>query len=185
MAPEQIRGGTPGPAGDIYALGVIFYEMVTGRRPHAGGTVPDLFAAVLRDRPRPPSALAPDCPAPLSRLIERCLAPDPRERFPSARGLRDELRELAARYETGARDPVQSIAVLPLSDLSLTGDQRHLCDGIAEEVIAALTRIDGLAVASRMSSFRYRDTGGDSREIARELGVRYLLEGSVRRDDNR
>ncbi len=185
MAPEQIRGEPAGPAGDIYALGVIFYEMVTGRRPHAGGTVPDLFAAVLRDRPRPPSSLAPDCPAPLSRLIERCLVPDPRERFPSARRLRDELRELAARYETGARDPVQSIAVLPLSDLSLQGDQRHLCDGIAEEVIAALTRIEGLAVASRMSSFRYRDPGGDSREIARELGVRYVLEGSVRRDGSR
>lgn len=185
MAPEQIRGEPHGMPGDVYALGVIFYEMITGRRPHAGATVPELFAAVLRDRPRPPTALAPDCPAPLGRLVERCLARDPRERYPSARALRDELQDLAARYRTGARDPVQSIAVLPFSDLSPDGDQRHLCDGIAEEVIAALARIEGLAVASRLSSFRFRERGGDSRDIARELGVRFLLEGSVRRDGGR
>jgi serine/threonine protein kinase/tetratricopeptide (TPR) repeat protein len=185
MAPEQIRGEPAGVAGDIYALGVILYEMITGSRPHAGGSVPELFAAVLRDRPRPAASLAPACPAPLSRLIDRCLARDPGERCPSARVLHDELQEMAARYRTGARDPVQSIAVLPFADLSLEGDQRHLCDGIAEEVIAALTRIEGLAVASRMSSFRYRDPGGDSRGIGHELGVRYLLEGSVRRDGDR
>ncbi len=185
MAPEQIRGEPAGVGGDVYALGVIFYEMITGRRPHAGGNVPELFAAVLRDRPRPAAALASECPAPLSRLIERCLESDPRVRYPSVRALRDELQELADRYRTGARDPVQSIAVLPFADLSLGGDQRHLCDGIAEEVIAALMRIEGLAVASRMSSFRFRDGGDDSRSIGRELGVRYLLEGSVRRDGGR
>ena len=185
MSPEQIRGELPGTASDVYALGVMFYEMITGRRPHIGGNVPELFAAVLRDELRAPVALAPDCPALLSRLIERCLARDPRERFPSARVLRDELKQLVDRYQAGARDPVQSIAVLPFSDLSLEGDQRHLCDGIAEEVIAALTHITGLAVASRMSSFRYRDPGGDCRHIGRELGVRFLLEGSVRRDGQR
>jgi len=185
MAPEQILGETPGTASDVYALGVIFYEMITGRRPYTAATVPELFAAVLRDEPRPPVALAPDCPASLSRLIERCLARDPRARFASARVLRDEMKQLMDRFQAGARDPVQSIAVLPFSDLSLEGDQRHLCDGIAEEVIAALTHIRGLAVASRMSSFRYRDPGGDCRVIGRELGVRFLLEGSVRRDGSR
>jgi serine/threonine protein kinase/tetratricopeptide (TPR) repeat protein len=185
MAPEQIRGEPPGTASDIYALGVIFYEMITGRRPHLGATVPELFAAVLRDRPCPPAALAADCPMPLSSLIERCLAREPEDRFPSACALRDELKVLAERFLSGAREPVASIAVLPFADLSLEGDQSHLCDGIAEEVIASLTRIKGLAVASRMSSFRFRDQGGDSRHIGRELGVRFLLEGSVRRDGGR
>jgi serine/threonine protein kinase len=185
MSPEQITGGIPGTASDVYALGVIFYEMITGFRPHKGGNVPELFAAVLRDDPRPPVALAPNCPTQLSRLIERCLARDPRERYPSARVLRDELKQLVDSYRAGARDPVQSIAVLPFADLSLDGDQRHLCDGITEEVISALTHITGLAVASRMSSFRYRDPGGDCRHIGRELGVRFLLEGSVRRDGER
>ena len=185
MSPEQILGEPPGTASDVYALGVIFYEMITGRRPHAGGNVPELFAAVLRDDPRPPAALVPDCPAQLSRLIEHCLVRDPRERYPSARVVRDELKQLIDRYRRGARDVVHSIAVLPFADLSLEGDQRHLCDGIAEEVIAALTRIKGLVVASRMSSFRYNDPGGDCRHIGRELGVCFLLEGSVRRDGNR
>jgi serine/threonine protein kinase/tetratricopeptide (TPR) repeat protein len=185
MAPEQIRGEEHGKASDVYALGVVFYEMLTGRRPHLGATVPELFAAVLRDRPRPVTALAPDCPEPLSGLVERCLARDPHDRYPDAGALRDELQRLAERYRTGARDPVQSIAVLPFADLSPDADQRHLCDGIAEEIISALARIEGLVVASRMSSFRYRDPGGVSRDIGRELGVRYLLEGSVRRDGGR
>lgn len=185
MAPEQIRGEPPGTASDVYALGVIFYEMITGTRPHVAANVPELFASVLRDRPRPPAAWAPACPAPLSRLIERCLARDPRERFPTARVLRDELDQLARRYRSGARDPVQSIAVLPFNDLSSDGDLHHLCDGIAEEIIGALSHINGLAVAARMSSFRYRDPAGDCRDIGRELGVRFLLEGSVRRDGGR
>jgi len=185
MSPEQIRGEQPGTASDVYSLGVVFYEMITGRRPFAGSTVPELFAAVLRDTPRPPVALSPNCPAQLSRAIERCLAKNPADRYPAARPLLDEIKEIAERYETGSRNRVHSIAVLPFTDMSPDGDQRHICDGIAEEVISALTRIEGLAVASRMSSFQYRDAGGDSRQIGRQLGVRYLLEGSVRRSADR
>jgi len=185
MSPEQIRGNQPGLASDVYSLGVVFYEMITGRRPFKADTVPDLFAAVLRDRPRPPTALAQDCPARLSRAIERCLAKNPDDRFHSARALHEELAEIAGRFTTGACDPVHSIAVLPFADMSADGDQRHICDGIAEEVISALTRIENMAVASRMSAFQYRDDGGDSRAIGRELGVRYLLEGSVRRVGDR
>lgn len=185
MSPEQIRGERPGPAGDVHALGVILYEMITGRLPFAAESVADTFAAVLRDRPKAPAELIPSCPVELSRIVERCLAKAPDERYATAGELHEALAEVAASLAGGARDVVHSIAVLPLSDLSADGDQRHICDGIAEEMIIALSRIDRLAVASRTSSFRYRDSGADSRAIGRELGVRYLLEGSVRRAGDR
>src|SRR4051794_8670342 len=78
-----------------------------------------------------------------------------------------------------------SIAVLPFADLSPQTDQAYLCDGIAEEIIHALSRIDGLRTASRTSSFRFRTPGVDSREAGRQLGVRSLLEGSVRKAGER
>ena len=80
-----------------------------------------------------------------------------------------------------AAKPAPSIAVLPFADMSQGGDQAYFCDGIAEEIIGALSRIAGLRVASRTSSFRVRPPTGDSREIGRQLGVRTLLEGSVRK----
>src|SRR5450759_1385660 len=80
-----------------------------------------------------------------------------------------------------AATPAPSIAVLPFADMSQEGDQAYFCEGIAEEIIGALSRIAGLRVASRTSSFRVRPPTGDSREIGRQLGVRTLLEGSVRK----
>ena len=80
-----------------------------------------------------------------------------------------------------AAGPAPSIAVLPFADMSQNGDQAYFCDGIAEEIISALSRIAGLRVASRTSSFRVRPPAGDSREIGRRLGVQTLLEGSVRK----
>ena len=84
-----------------------------------------------------------------------------------------------------AAEPAPSIAVLPFADMSQDGDQAYFCDGIAEEIISALSRIAGLRVASRTSSFRVRPPPGDSREIGRQLGVQTLLEGSVRKSGDR
>ena len=94
--------------------------------------------------------------------------------------LRIQLEEIRDQVARDAAGPVHSIAVLPFADMSPQKDQEHFCTGIAEEIINALAGIDRLKVVSRMSSFQYRDLGGDTREIGRKLGVKTLLEGSVR-----
>ena len=184
MAPEQVRGREVGARSDLFSLGAILYLLITGHKPFTGQTTAEKLAAVLRDQPLPPVGLRADCPLRLSQAVMRCLAKDPGARFNGAADLRDELREI--RIQACCEDPgaVRSIAVLPFSDLSSTQDQEYFCHGIAEEIINALTRIEGLKVASRMSSFQYRDLGGDSREVGRKLGVGALLEGSVRKSGN-
>ena len=82
-------------------------------------------------------------------------------------------------------DRSPSLAVLPFTDMSQERDQGYFCDGIAEEIVGALSRIQGLRTASRTSSFRFRDPGADIREIGRQMGVKAVLEGSVRKDGDR
>lgn len=181
MSPEQARGLPADSRSDIFSLGALLYHLITGHLPFRGATTPEVLAAVLRDRPHAPILINPDCPSRLSRLIERCLAKDPANRIQSAGELRRELEKIHRSRDGEADGPVHSIAVLPFADLSPQSDQEHFCAGIAEEIINALTRIKRLKVASRMSSFQYRELGGDSREIGRQLGVESLLEGSVRK----
>ena len=184
MSPEQARGEEADARSDIFSAGALLYHLLTGQKPFRGDTGVEVLAAVLRDDPPPAASLQPGCPPQLSRLLDLCLAKHPEARIASAGELRRVLEETRQRAETEVH-PLQSIAVLPFADLSPDKDQEHFCAGIAEEIINALTRLDGLKVASRMSSFQYRDLGGNCREIGRQLGVTVLLEGSVRKAGNR
>jgi len=181
MAPEQARGMPADPRSDIFSAGAVFHHMLSGMRPFRGETAAEIIASVLRDDPEPLDRLNRRIPARLARAVTRCLAKSPGDRFPTATLLREELERCARELATQEIQTVRSIAVLPFADLSPQQDQEHFCAGIAEEIINALTRIQGLKVASRMSSFQYRELGGDSREIGARLGVQTLLEGSVRR----
>jgi serine/threonine protein kinase/Tfp pilus assembly protein PilF len=183
MSPEQLRGEPADPRSDIFAFGVVVYELATGTHPFPARTAAELVSAILRDEPAPASAKNAAMPASLDALLARCLAKRPEERFASAGELLEELRRLRAHRDTPADLP--SIAVLPFADMSPGHDQDYLCEGIAEEIINALTRVEGLRVLSRMSSFQFKVSGGDSREIGRRLGVRHLLEGSVRKAADR
>jgi len=92
MAPEQVRGGTVDERTDLFALGIVIYELATGRRPFAGDTPADVSSAILRDRPVPLASVRPELPGGLDRVVGRCLEKDPRDRHRAAREVVEELR---------------------------------------------------------------------------------------------
>jgi non-specific serine/threonine protein kinase len=183
MAPEQLRGDPIDARADIFAVGVVLHEMLLGRVPFNADRPADLISAILRDQAPLANERCSDVPEPLALLIQRCLAKEPDQRVQTARDVLNQLEEI--RKETRSGKTVRSIAVLPFADLSPDKDQEYFCEGIAEEILTALTSIQELRVASRGSTFRFNQQEVGSREIARQLGVTTLLEGSVRKAGNR
>jgi TolB-like protein/tetratricopeptide (TPR) repeat protein len=185
MSPEQLRSQPLDHRTDIFSLAVILFEWATGRLPFVGKTGPERIAAVLKDEPLSATELNPRLPRELDRIFRHCLEKEPRYRLASARDLRVELESLR---QAGAEAPgpgLPSIAVLPFADMSREKDQGYFCDGIAEEIINALCRVQGLRVASRTGSFQFKDGAADLREIGNALRVDNILEGSVRKTDHR
>jgi len=185
MAPEQVRGAAVDHRSDIFAVGTVLYEMVTGDRAFRGESPADTMSAILREQPRdvPPAAGVP--PA-LGRIIQRCLEKAPDQRFQSAQDLRfavegiSQTDAVAPSHRASSEESAASIAVLPFTDMSAQRDQAYFCEGMAEEIINALAKVDGLRVAARTSTFQARAMTADLGQIAAALGVRHLLEGSVR-----
>jgi adenylate cyclase len=181
MSPEQIEGRAVDHLSDIFSLGIILYEMATGRLPFPGKTTAAVLASTLKDTPRPPSEINAEIPRHLDRVIRICLEKDPSRRLQSSLDLRNDLAALRREIGSLENDTVPSIAVLPFVDMSVARDQDYFCEGIAEEIINALTHVRDLRVASRTSSMQFKNTTMDSREMGDRLGVSTLLEGSVRK----
>ncbi len=192
MSPEQLRGQAVDQRTDIWSLGVVLYEMLTGRSPFERGDVGSTITAVLGERLSKISELVPGLPEPVDRVFDKLLARDRRQRYEQIELLLQDLSALQSEFETGEvtlRFPVQkqkaSIAVLPFQDMSPSGDQEYLCDGIAEEILRALGRIPELRVTSRTSSFQFKNQKSDIRDIGLRLNVENVLEGSVRKAGER
>jgi serine/threonine-protein kinase len=195
MAPEQVRGQPADHRSDIFALGCVLYELLSGRRAFHGGTGADVISAILTKAPRSLTEGEPGFPAALSGIIERCLEKSPEQRFQSARDLAFALRSSlahvpsarggTAREKPGLTDHTPSVAVLPFANLSADPEQEYFCDGMAEEIINALAHLEGLRVIARTSSFAFKGTHEDIREIGDRLEVAHVLEGSVRKAGKR
>ena len=185
MSPEQARGEPLDARSDIFACGAVLYEMTTGQPAFAGPTTAVIFEAILNRAIRPLRDVAPDAPPDFAALVDRMLAKRATDRHPDGSALGVGLREIQARRPSSrpgsgavaARTP--SIAVLPFADMSAQKDQDYFCEGMAEELISALSKLQDLRVASRTSAFRFKGAQ-DIRAIGEQLGVETVLEGSVR-----
>ncbi len=181
MSPEQAQGLQTDQRTDIWSVGCVIYEMLAGHPPFSPSRGQADLYALLHADPRPVTASRPDAPQRLVAVIDRCLQKDPRRRYPDATSLLDDLKSIDVETDTPRAQPrPPSVAVLPFVDMSADKSQEFFGEGIAEELIHALARIQGLRVVARTSAFALKDKGLDVREIGRMLNVGAVLEGSIR-----
>jgi TolB-like protein/Tfp pilus assembly protein PilF len=202
MSPEQARGGKVDARSDVFSLGIVLYQMLAGERPFQGESAVDLISAILRDRPPSLTDRRADAPPHLSRMLRRCLEKDPRDRYQTSRDVFNELRELRAETSASSAARVPSvppapsppadsgsrradegfwIAVLPFKARGAGADVQALAEELTEEIVTGLSRFSYLRVIARGSTAALSDEGADVRALGRDIGARYVMEGSLRR----
>jgi serine/threonine-protein kinase len=199
MSPEQIRGERTDARTDVWAVGVIMHEMCAGVRPFAGGDYSQLLYRIVNEHPRPLRELRPGVTADFAAIVARCLEKDPARRYADAAALRRALRgddsretlatqavpvlpahaSAAAKPEPSASGRIRSIAVLPFANRSGDPAQEFFADGMTDALIADLAQIAALRVISRTSAMRFKASDRPLPEIARELSVEGIVEGSA------
>ena len=188
MSPEQVRGEEVDQRTDIWSLGVVLYEILAGHLPFKSEYEQATIYSILNEEPRPIVESRPDILAELEQIVTRMLQKNRDVRYQNISQVIADLHELKSGVVTGKHStdkPRPSIAVLPFANLSADTEQEYFCDGLAEELIHVLTHIEGLRVVARTSAFAFKGKHMDVREIGRKLNVEAILEGSVRKFDNR
>jgi serine/threonine protein kinase/tetratricopeptide (TPR) repeat protein len=184
MSPEQAAGERDiDERSDIYSLGCVLFEMLAGEPPFTGTSAQSVIARRLAGPPPHLAALRDGIPGHVASAVARALARAPADRFATAAEFRQALLTASGEVHrvTPVEAPARSIAVLPFANMSADSGNDFFSDGVSEEIINALTAIRALRVAARTSSFAFKGKTEDIRTIGDMLGVRYVLEGSVRR----
>src|SRR5580704_642417 len=211
MSPEQTSGRPLDHRTDIFSLGVVLHEMATGRRPFEGTSSAELISSIMRDNPPPVTDMRPELPVDLARIIRRCLEKDPRHRVQTARDVSNEFRDLArttapAPVSTSAahariaahsgagqatgREAVREdegfwVAVLPFKFKGSEPGLDALAEGLTEEIVTGMSRFPYLRVIAHGSTLGYANRAVDLRQVGKELGARYMMDGSLRQSGSR
>jgi serine/threonine-protein kinase len=182
MSPEQAAGETDiGVPGDVYGLACVFYEMLAGEPPFKGASPRATMAKQVTEKARPLRTLRPDAPAGFEKVLVKALAKDPAQRFPTIVDFCDALSRAKMEPNRPFVMTTRTIAVLPFVNSSPDPDNEYLSDGITDELINALAKVEGLRIASRTSVFALKGKAQDVRAIGALLEASEVLEGSVRR----
>jgi serine/threonine-protein kinase len=186
MSPEQVKGKKVDHRTDIWSFGCLLYEMLAGQGLFQAGHDQAVFHAIVHEDPKPITILRNDIPAKVEKILVKCLQKDPQNRYSDAASLIEDFKtvdihDIAVTPSLPPQKHTPSIAVLPFVDMSPEKDQDYFAEGIAEELIHALSRIQGLHVVSRTSAFAFKGKQQDIREIGQKLNVKTILEGSIRK----
>ena len=181
MSPEQAQGKPADVRSDVFSFGLVLYEMLCGKRAFSGDSNFAVMEAIVR-KETPPLKTSPG----LEKIVKRCLEKQPSERHQTMSAVKKGLEAVLEQMQSKASaEPQPSIAVIPFADMSPDKDNEWFSDGLAEEIINALTKIPGLQVIARTSAFAFKGKHQDITEIAKALRVSNILEGSVRKAGNR
>ncbi len=187
MSPEQVRGERSDERSDIFSMGVVIYEIIAGRPPFHGENMAATLQNILHATPALLSSLNPRTPPDIQTVIDKSLAKKVIDRYQSIADLMQELQKIQRKLSevVSPADGKPSIAVMPFANLSADPEQEYFCDGMAEEIINALTQLENLRVVARTSCFAFKNKQEDIRQIGQKLNVDKVLEGSVRKVGSR
>ena len=191
MSPEVIKGKMIDFRTDIWSLGIVMYEMLTGIRPFNGEYDQEVIYSILNEDPEPMNDVFNVVPSRIENIVLKALAKNPKKRYSHMDALLQELRSIYTKrsgqmqHFSTERKTIQAIAVLPLVNLSNNNEQEYFVDGMTDALITYLAKIRNLKVISRTSIMRYKKTNKPLKKIAEELNVDAIVEGSLIREGNK